>query len=103
MLFNNRKQLPLILAWAFTIHKSQGSTLEHYTLDLGDYETQPGLAYVGLSRGRSEKSFMLVGSTTSVQKSRFAPINQSSAVKLRMTEETRLLHLMHSKMASEDI
>jgi len=47
-----RKQIPLKLGWAMTVHKSQGSTLSRAILDISS-TFEPGQAYVSLSRVKS--------------------------------------------------
>lgn len=52
-------QFPLMLAWAVTIHKSQGKTLEKVRVDLDDGAFAPGQVYVALSRCRSLQDISL--------------------------------------------
>ena len=54
------KQFPLALGWAITIHKSQGLTLDHLTLDLGGGAFAEGQTYVALSRSRTLEGITLV-------------------------------------------
>ncbi len=44
------EQLPLIHAWAITVHKAQGRTIQKLHLDSGDGAFEKGQVYVALSR-----------------------------------------------------
>ena len=57
-------QYPMKLAYAITIHKSQGQTFSKVIVDIKDC-WQPNLGYVALSRAESIKGLKLFGKTIS--------------------------------------
>jgi ATP-dependent DNA helicase PIF1 len=88
-------QVPLILAWALTIHKAQGSTLDVAEVDAGSGIFECGQTYVALSRVKSLEGLYLqsfdakrVRVNRKVQEFYVILENQ---IKLKRIEEDKLL------------
>ena len=81
-----RQQLPLTLAWALTIHKSQGMTLEKAWIDIGKKENTLGITYVAISRVRNLSSLVI----EPIPYDRLTSINKMGSIQYRLQEQERL-------------
>ena len=76
MVTYERIMIPLVLAWALSIDKSQGQTLPLAVLGVGEVERQLGLLFVAISRVRRSEDFALV---RAVPLSRLLGVNNHSS------------------------
>ena len=86
----SRLQLPLKLAWAVTIHKSQGLTLDKVVIDIGKKEFSCGLSFVACSRVRKLSDILFV---PPFPLQRLTSIARSRRLHERKEEDQRLLSL----------
>ena len=96
----SRLQLPLKLAWAVTIHKCQGMTLNKAVVDLGKKEFSAGLTFVACSRVRQLKDLLFV---TPFPFQRVANLASSYRHSKRLHEEKRLQTLCNKQLSGEVI
>lgn len=54
----SRTQFPATIAYAITVHKSHGATLESAVVDISGREFQTGLSYVAVSRVKTLQGLM---------------------------------------------
>src|SRR5687767_8766357 len=87
--FNSRIQLPIRLAWAISIHKSQGQTLDKVVIDIGDQEFACGLTFVALSRTRKLSDAIILPKSFK----RFQNIKKNKNLNERLLEDLRLLKM----------
>jgi len=85
-----RNQIPLILSWAITIHKSQGMTLPKVVIDTGRATFAPGILYTALSRVKSFSDILISDFEEDYLTTRLA---RSDVISLRIAEDIRLLQL----------
>jgi len=88
-------QIPLISAWALTIHKAQGSTLDMAEVDAGSSIFECGQTYVALSRIKSLEGLYLTSFDISririnQQVQEFYETLNKFAVNLSTEQETRI-------------
>ncbi len=81
------RQYPLRLAWAITVHKSQGLTFDHAVLDITDSFTH-GQVYVALSRCRTLEGMVLARPLLSGSVITDASVNAYIDRELQETQQT---------------
>lgn len=96
----SRQQLPLVLGWAITIHKSQGLTLTRVVLGIGSSELAFGITYVGCSR---VKSYTGLAFHMSFPLARLEKINNAKRMHAVRAEIARLRGLVPVEARSDDI
>ncbi|XP_028409244.1 ATP-dependent DNA helicase PIF6-like [Dendronephthya gigantea] len=94
--FHELQQLPLRLAWALTIHKSQGLTLPKAWIDIGKTERTAGVSYVAISRVKLLSSCVIEPMTYE----RLTSLKSSANLQYRLEEENRLDRLAQTTNSS---
>ena len=90
-----RIQFPICLAWALTVWKSQGLTIEGLlAFQLGESEKEHGISFVGLSRSTNIDNVSLCGGCSLERLT--TKISGGTKLKLRLKEDARL-DLLHAK------
>ncbi len=84
-IYANRSQFPLTLAWAITIHKCQGITLDHVLIDLGQDIFESGQAYVALSRGKEIKNIHLIDFDSNILKCNKKALKEYNRLRYKFT------------------
>lgn len=94
-------QFPLRLAWAITVHKSQGLTFEHAVLDINDAFAH-GQTYVALSRCRTLEGLVLARPFTPLSVITDESVNQFVDTELARAEqaESKLAEMQYQYFVS---
>jgi ATP-dependent exoDNAse (exonuclease V) alpha subunit len=75
-----RTQFPLQVAFATSVHKAQGLTLQKVVIDIGEHEFCLGITYVALSRAKTWSGFAF---SRGYDWNRFLKINKHPGFKVR--------------------
>ncbi|MBU0707688.1 AAA family ATPase [Patescibacteria group bacterium] len=94
-------QIPLRLAWAITIHKSQGMTLDAAVMNLGK-TFEYGMGYVALSRLKSLKGLSLQAINDIALKVDPSLVNQDKTfIEQSNTDKSKILSINKSSIRKE--
>jgi len=94
---STRKQMPIKLGYAITVHKSQGQTLDKGVIDFTEIERNLGSSYVQLTRFKNINSFLIAPfSFSRISKQ----IKNHTSLITRTAEEKRLHDLTNQTIAN---
>lgn len=88
-----RQQIPLVIAYAITIHKSQGSTLDCAVVNIGSTVFGDNMSYVALGRVKSIEGLYI---------SRFSP-NKITTCKTALEFEEKIIGMNILKSVLEEV
>lgn len=96
-----RSQFPISLAWAITVHKCQGLSLDNVMIDLGSSIFEPGMAYVALSRARRLDQVHLIELDANVLRCAPEPIAEYNRLYEKFNTKNNIPNLNKQSIAAE--